>query len=136
MEMLTFEVSAVRNNDHASTLSAKDVELEIDSGVNPRPDALSPIELLLAAQAGCFLKGIERTAPTLNFKFSGVNIWLSATRPVAEARIEQISYRIQIATDESQERIDLLHKNLQKHGTIYNTLSQGTKLVGELVRAD
>lgn len=136
MEMLTFEVSAVRTSDHASTLSVNEVELEIDSGVKPRPDALSPIELLLAAQAGCFLKGIERVTPTLNFKFSGVNVWLSATRPVAEARIEQISYRIEIATEEPQERIDLLHKNLQKYGTIYNTLSQGTKLVGELVRAN
>lgn len=136
MEMLKFEVSAKRLNDHASKLNSKMVELEIDSGINPRADALSPMELLLAAQAGCFLKGIERIAPTLNFKFGNVKVFLSATRPVTEARIDEISYRIEVETEESEERLALLHKNLQRHGTIYNTISQGTSLHGELVRAD
>lgn len=42
MEMLTFEVSAVRKSDHALALTASEFELEIDSRVNPRLDALSP----------------------------------------------------------------------------------------------
>ena len=135
MELMNFELTAKRLTDSASEVHSKDVTLEIDSGISPRPDALSPMELLLAAQAACFLKGIERTAPKLNFEFTGVNIKLHATRPVLDARIEEIDYLIQIQTSESDERLELMHKNLKKHGTIYNTISAGTKLKGKLVRA-
>lgn len=130
---MNFELSATRLSSTASEVHSKEVTLEIDSGINPRPDALSPMELLLAAQAACFLKGIERTAPTLNFEFTGVNIKLHATRPVLEARIEEINYLIEIETSESDDRLELMHKNLKKHGTIYNTISAGTSLRGELV---
>jgi uncharacterized OsmC-like protein len=133
---MNFELTARRLSDNASEVQSKDVTLGIDSGISPRSDALSPMELLLAAQAACFLKGIERTAPTLNFEFSEVNIKLNATRPVLEARIEEIQYLIEIKTLESDERLELLHKNLKKHGTIYNTISAGTNLHGQLVRAN
>lgn len=43
MEMLIFEVSAVRNTDHASRLSAHEVELEIDSGISARSVGLRPV---------------------------------------------------------------------------------------------
>jgi uncharacterized OsmC-like protein len=136
MEMMNFELTARRLSNTTSEAHSKEVTLEIDSGINPRPDALSPMELLLAAQAACFLKGIERTAPTLNFEFTGVNVKLHATRPVLESRIEQIRYLIEIETGESDDRLELMHKNLKKHGTIYNTISAGTKLHGKLVRAN
>jgi uncharacterized OsmC-like protein len=136
MELMNFELTARRLSDNASEVQSKDVTLEIDSGISPRSDALSPMELLLAAQAACFLKGIERTAPTLNFEFSDVSIKLNATRPVLEARIEEIEYLIEVKTMESDDRLELLHKNLKKHGTIYNTISAGTKLHGQLVRAN
>jgi len=135
MDSLSFEISAKRLDERSSRVTAKEVVLEIDSGVDPRTDALSPIELLLAAQAACFLKGIERLSPTLNFRFSDVSVKLEAVRPLNEARIESISYLIEISTDESDERLALMHKNLKKHGTIFNTISHGTNLVGELVRA-
>jgi uncharacterized OsmC-like protein len=133
MEMMNFELTAKRLSNTASEARSKDVTLEIDSGINPRSDALSPMELLLASQAACFLKGIERTAPTLNIEFTGVKVKMHATRPVLEARIDEISYLIEIETNESDERLELMHKNLKKHGTIYNTISAGTSLRGELV---
>jgi uncharacterized OsmC-like protein len=135
MDSLSFEIAAKRLDDRSSQITAQDVELVIDSGVEPRPDALSPIELLLAAQAACFLKGIERLSPTLNFRFSDVRVRLEAIRPLNEAKIESLKYLIEIATDESDERLALMHKNLKKHGTIYNTISHGTHMAGELVRA-
>jgi uncharacterized OsmC-like protein len=94
------------------------------------------VELLLASQAACFIKGIERLAPTLEFDFRGVRVFLEADRPENEARIAQIRYQVLIETDESDQRIALMHKNLQKQGTIYNTLSAGTELVGSVTRAN
>jgi len=134
--MLSFSLQAKRNNSSGSLVTAKSVELTIDTSLAGRPDALNPVELLLASQAACFIKGIERLAPTLEFDFRGVQVFLEADRPENEAKIAQIRYRVLIETDESEQRIALMHKNLQKQGTIYNTLSAGTELVGSVTRAN
>jgi len=132
--MLSFNLEAKRNDSSGSLVTAKSVELTIDTSLAGRPDALNPVELLLASQAACFIKGIERLAPTLEFDFRGVQVFLEADRPENEARIAQIRYRVLIETDESDQRIALMHKNLQKQGPIYNTLSAGTELVGSVTR--
>jgi len=134
--MLSFSLEAKRNNSSGSLVAAKSAELTIDTSLAGRPDALNPVELLLASQAACFIKGIERLAPTLEFDFRGVQVYLEADRPENESRIAQIRYQVVIETDESDQRIALMHKNLQKQGTIYNTLSAGTELVGSITRAN
>ena len=132
--MMTFSLSAARTDSHGSVLSAKETELVIDTSMAGRTDALNPVELLLAALAACILKGIERVAPTLNFAFSKAEVSLISHRPEQEARISDVSYLIRIATHETDGRLELLHKNLEKFGTIYNTLKQGTELSGRIER--
>jgi len=48
----------------------------------------------------------------------------------------RIEYQIVVDTDESDQRLDLLHRNLQKYGTIYNTLAGATELVGTIARKE
>jgi hypothetical protein len=48
----------------------------------------------------------------------------------------RIACAIVVDTDESDRRIDLLHSNLQKYGTIYNTLAGATELTGTIRRKD
>jgi uncharacterized OsmC-like protein len=132
---LTFALAATRVNESGSVVFSKDVQLQIDTSVAGRLDALNPVELLLAAQAACFIKGVERLAPSLNFEYSSVSVELSATRPETEARLEEINYRIEIGTSENDSRLELLHKNLMKFGTIYNTIKEGTRLTGVLERS-
>jgi uncharacterized OsmC-like protein len=133
---LSFNLEAKRNDSSGSLVTAKSVKLTIDTSLAGRPDALNPVELLLASQEACFIKGIERLAPTLEFDFRGVKVFLEADRPDNEARIAEIRYRVLIETDESDQRIALMHKNLKWQGTIFNTLSAGTELVGSVTRAN
>jgi len=132
--MLRFEVQANRVDGSGSTLPSKETTLTLDTSIAGRKDALNPVELLLAAQAACFIKGIERLAPTLNFDYSSVKVMLEADRPEDQARLSEVRYRLIIGTNESDHRLELLHKNLQKQGTIYNTLSAGTNLIGTVTR--
>ena len=131
---MTFRVEATRTDSTGSLLTSKDTKLVIDTSLAGRLDALNPVELLLAALAACMLKGIERIAPTLDFKFSKVEVSLAANRPEQEARIAVISYVIRVGTEEADGRLELLHKSLQKFGTIYNTLKQDTELTGRMER--
>jgi uncharacterized OsmC-like protein len=133
LEMMTFTVSANRIDEKGSLVRSKESELVIDTGMSGRPDALNPVELLLAALSACFIKGIERVAQTLGIEYDSVNVSLTAHRPVEEARIDDIVYVIRIRTKSDQAKLNLLHKNLMKFGTIYNTVKSGTKLSGSIV---
>lgn len=44
--------------------------------------------------------------------------------------------RIVLNTHETDQRLDLLHRNLRKYGTISNTLTEATELVGTIRRKE
>ena len=51
-------------------------------------------------------------------------------------RLESISYEITVDTDEPDRRLALLHENVKKYGTVFNTVSPGTELSGLLRRKE
>ena len=133
-QMMTFEVSAKRQDSSGSVVHSKQAELLIDTSMAGRLDALNPVELLLASLSACIIKGIERVAGTLGIEYNSVHVTLVAHRPVDEARIDDISYTVTVGTSADQAKLDLLHKNLMKFGTIYNTIKSGTRLSGAVIR--
>ena len=48
--------------------------------------------------------------------------------------MESISYEIEVDTDEPEHRLSLLHENVKKYGTVFNTVAPGTDLSGLLIR--
>ncbi|MBR0682658.1 OsmC family protein [Roseomonas eburnea] len=116
-------------------MSCKQATLVADTDAAGRTDAFNPVELLLAALAACIVKGIERVAPMLRFTFRGVEVRLTAERQDVPPRLTGIAYEILVDTDETDRRLDLLHENVRKYGTISNTLAAATPLTGRLARA-
>jgi hypothetical protein len=49
--------------------------------------------------------------------------------------MERIDYEIVVDTDEPDRRLELLHDNVKKNGTVFNTVAPVTDLHGVLVRA-
>lgn len=132
--MLEYRVSARRIDTHGSEASTKDARLTLDTDVNGRADAFNPAELLLASLAACIIKGIERVAPLIKFSFRGVDVKLHGVRQDNPPKIVAITYELIVDTDESDHRLDLLHQNVRKFGTISNTLAAATKLDGQIRR--
>lgn len=132
---MSFEVVAHRRDAHGSLARCKDAELELDTDLGGRRDALNPAELLLAALAACMIKGIERVTPILKFELRGVEVRVHGVRQDAPPRLESIDYQILVDTDESEHRLALLHENVRKYGTVFNTVAPGTQLGGTLTRA-
>lgn len=132
-EFLTFEVSAKRINAQGSVARAENAEINMDTAMKKSGDSFNPVELLLAAVSACIIRGIDRVVPILNFQLSGVRVNLKAMRPVDEPRISEIEYVITIDSNEERRRIELLHENVMKFGTIFNTVSAGTNLHGVMV---
>lgn len=134
-EIKTFTLTARLLDEHGSLARTKDTELTLDTSVNGRADAANPVELLLASLSACMLKGIERHRHAMPFSCSGAAITLVARRPVGEARVAEIEYILSVETTESDSKLELLHKNLLKFGTIYNILKKGTTIAGRIERA-
>lgn len=132
--MLEYNITATRLNAHGSLARCKNAEITLDTDVAGRDDAFNPAELLLTAVAACMIKGIERIMPMLKFSLRGVDVVLHGVRQDSPPRMVRIEYVISVDTDESDERLELLHKNVQKFGTIYNTVAAGTELSGQMVR--
>ncbi|RTE65319.1 OsmC family peroxiredoxin [Amphritea opalescens] len=132
---MTFNVVAHRTDAHGSTVTCKDASLVVDTDLQGRADAFNPAELLMAALAACIIKGIERVTPILKFNLQQVEVEISGVRQDAPPKMESIQYRIKVTTDESDHRLDLLHDNVKKFGTVFNTIAPGTDLTGTLIRA-
>ena len=132
--MLEYRVSARRIDSHGSEATTKDARIVLDTDMAGRSDAFNPAEMLLASLAACILKGAERVIPILAFELRGIEISLHGMRQDSPPKMVRIDYEIVVDTDEPDARLDLLHRNLQKYGTIYNTLAGATELAGTIRR--
>lgn len=133
--MLEYRVSARRLDAHGSEATTKDATLTLDTDIKGRADAFNPAELFLASIAACMIKGIERTAPMIHFAFRGVEVRLHGLRQDAPPMMVSVDYELIVDTDEDDRRLDLLHTNVRKYGTISNTVSKALKLEGTIRRS-
>lgn len=133
--VMRFHVETQRLSAHASEARCKQALIALDTDMAGNPEAFNPAELLLAALSACMVKGIERVAPILKFDYRGLKVTVDGERQDVPPKMAMIRYRIEVDTDESAQRLKLLHDNVQKFGTVFNTIAPGTDLQGVLVRA-
>ena len=128
--MLEYTVNATRQDASGSVASARTADVQLDTSMAGRDDALNPVELLLASLAACMIKGVERSAPMLDFAFRSVSVRLRAVRQDAPPLLLSIDYELIVDTEEPARRLELLHTNVRKYGTISNTLALAVPLTG------
>lgn len=133
-EKLKFHVESVRLDAHASRSTCKQAVIALDTDLSGSVDAFNPAELLLAALSACMLKSIERVTPLLKFNLRGVKVRVDGVRQDVPPKMESIRYTILVDTDESDQRLNLLHENVKKYGTVFNTIAPGVDLQGVLIR--
>lgn len=134
--MAQYQVGARRIDSHGSEATTKEARIVLDTDVAGRLDAFNPAELLLAAVAACMIKGIERVTPTLKFELRGVEVRLQGERQDSPPKMVSITYELIVDTDETDQRLDLLHKNVRRYGTISNTVAAAVKLGGTIGRKE
>lgn len=133
--MLEYRISAQRIDPRESVARSESAQVRLATGLTGPFDAFNPAELLLASVAACMIKGIERVLPLLDFSLDGVEVMLHAVRQDDPPRIVSIDYELVVDTEESDQRLELLHKNVRKYGTISNTVALATRLDGVIRRA-
>jgi uncharacterized OsmC-like protein len=129
-----YSVTAQRVDADGSAAHCKDAQIVLDTALGGRADAFNPAELLLAAIAACMLKGIERTTPMLKFQLHSVAVRLTGRRQDAPPKMIGIDYELWVDTDEPDRRLTLLHHNVGKFGTIFNTVAAACPIEGTIHR--
>jgi uncharacterized OsmC-like protein len=133
MPVLTYTVDAGRADPGLSIAWTRGAEIRVDTGVDLADDLFSPADLLGAAFAACMLKSVERFSHILPFRYEGATVQVSLEREDRPPRISKIRYELRLVTDEPEQRVRLLERNLVQFGTIYNTLSHACDVSGEVV---
>lgn len=131
---MQFHVTSKWVDGRSSVSHCKNAEISLDTALDGNQDAFNPAELLLGALSACMIKGIMRVSPMLDFKLTGIEVVVSGVRQDVPPKMESIEYEIIVDTDENDDRLELLHKNVKKYGTVFNTVSAGTNLNGVLRR--
>lgn len=92
-----------------------------------------PSELLCGALAACLLKNVERFSHILKFQYTAARATVEAVREDSPPRFVRFSYRVEVVTNEPEARLELLHKNVRKFGTVSATLAGAAEVEGSLV---
>jgi len=132
--MLEYDVHLVSPSSDDARGAVKDAEILLDTSDHGRRDAPNAAELLLMALATCMTKGVRRAAAMNHFEVGRVEVKVHGVRQDSPPKMSQIRYEVRVETDEPDHRLDLLHRNIRKFGTVTNTVGPGTDLDGTLVR--
>lgn len=117
-----------------ASIKIKKTEIIFGTTKESADDLPNPAELFLGSVSACILKNVERFSTLMNFEYSNAEITIKATRLEKPPRMDEINYDLKIYSQDSNLNIDLLKKNIEKFGTIYNTVKTSCSITGEITK--
>jgi uncharacterized OsmC-like protein len=129
----SYEIEARVVRPGVSAATSKQAVIEFDTSAGQSELLPGPADLLTTAFAACVLKNVERFSQILPFRYQKASIKVVAERQEAPPKMIRVTYSLQLVTDEPEQRVELLHRNIQKYGTIYNTLAAVCDVSGKVL---
>ncbi len=130
--MLNYSITAQSNKGGDAVAMANDAEVHFDASAGRKDKLPNPAELLLTSLAACMLKNVERYAEILKFDYIKAYVEIKGTRNDAPPFMSKIEYKLYVESNMERKKLDLLHKNILKFGTITNTLAKASELKGTI----
>ena len=121
----------------AQSIAHSEANFEINGnpygfGITSTSDSASPMDLLIGAFSACVLKNVERFSGILKFEYDSASVDIIGLRSDKPPALHSIQYTLKIKSADPKLNGALLMKNLEKFGTIYNTLAKTCEISGEL----
>lgn len=121
---LDYRVSGRAVHGGDAEVTAAQITIPLDAGWATAPTgSAGPADLLGGAFAACLLKNLARAGALLGFQYDDAHVDVVLRRQDAPPKFISVEYALRITTDEPERRVALVHTNLRKFGTVYNTLS-------------
>jgi uncharacterized OsmC-like protein len=122
--------SSISNQDAAVHIKQSSIDFGTTS--NTAETLPNTAELFLGSFASCLLKNVERFSGMMKFTYSKAIIEENATRLENPPRMENIVYNLTIYSNDEKLNSGLLKKNIEKFGTIYNTVKLSCSISGTI----
>jgi uncharacterized OsmC-like protein len=131
MEYITKAVSYAKSN---ASFQVK--ESDISFGITPeKADTLpNPAELFLGSFSACILKNVERFSQLMNFEYEKAEITVKGIRLEKPPRMDEIQYELIVFSQDEKLNIDLLKRNIENFGTIFNTVKSSCSVSGKVIK--
>ena len=130
--MLEYEIKAVSETGGKATATANKLEIKFDATSGRDKTLPNPAELLLISLAACILKNVQRYAEILHYPYRKAAVTVHGIRNDNPPYMSEITYRIEVDSDLEDKKLNILHKNILKFGTITNTLARACKVNGTI----
>ncbi|WP_273276836.1 OsmC family protein [Maribacter polysiphoniae] len=129
---MNYQIKASSISDQDAVLHIK--QSDIDFGTTPKTAEIlpNPAEMFLGAFAACMLKNVERFSGMLKFTYTKADLEVNAVRLDKPPRLDSINYTLKIHSSDKNLNTDLLKKNIEKFGTIYNTVKLSCAISGTI----
>ena len=129
----SYAVEAESAHGGAATIATRATTIAFDGSASTGELLPGPADLLAAALAACILKNVERFSTILPFHYQRAHVHVEIERQEPPPRIARAHYSLRIITDEPEHRLELLHRNILRFGTITNTLAAACELEGTIL---
>jgi uncharacterized OsmC-like protein len=130
--MLEYEINATSKAGGEANATANNGIINFDASAGRKDNLPNPAELLLTSLAACMLKNVERFSKILKYNYTQAKVSVKGTRNDSPPFMSAINYTLEVASDMEEKKLQLLHKNILKFGTITNTLAKVAELNGTI----
>ncbi|ARV15160.1 OsmC family protein [Polaribacter sp. SA4-12] len=124
------KASSISNED--AVIHIKESNIDFGTTLKTAETLPNPAELFLGSFAACMLKNVERFSDMMKFTYSKATLNVNATRLENPPRMDDIIYNLTIYSNDKKLNTELLKKNIEKFGTIYNTVKLSCTISGAI----
>lgn len=129
---MKYTIQASSKSTDAASIHFKRGKLNIGIIPDSAESLPNPAEVFIGSLAACILKNVERFSEFMHFQYSRAEVEINATRLEKPPRMDAIEYQLILYTDDGNINTELLKKNLEKFGTIYNTVKLSCSIEGTI----
>lgn len=130
---MNYHIKATSISDQDAVIHTYKSNINFGTTSNSEKTLPNPAELFLGSFAACILKNVERFSGIMKFSYTKTLLEINATRLVNPPRIDNINYTLTVYSSDKKLNINLLKKNIEKFGTIYNTTKLSCSITGTIV---
>lgn len=131
--MLEYQIEAESKSGGVAQANTKKIAIPFDATAESGDQLPNPAELFLSSFAACILKNVERYSIKLHIPYKKAKITVKGWRTDVPPAMVKVEYTLTIYSDAEKRKIELLHKNIKKFGTIYNTVAGNCEVNGSLI---
>ena len=133
---MEYSITATSLAKNDAAIAVKQSNIDFGTTEKTAGQLPNPAELFLGSFAACLLKNVERFSGLLHFEYDRASVQVSATRLERPPRMDDIKYELTIFSKDEKLQVELLKRNLEKFGTIYNTVQQACSISGTVKKEE